>query len=256
VSPRRAPRRRRNRGFSLLIVFLLVGLMLAVAAPVLLTTQEDLAVAGQDRESLTSFYAAEYAVAQAKDWIAKQMQTVDPGLTNFPVSGWGPLLAVLATANEGCKSGPATLATAPIAPRMSWRDFNGPNGAKRPFTLGPGNAMFQFCIHNNSDDPAYLDVAGNTGTACSGKDGDSCDARDPLHYLAVDVWGAFPVDANTGQPLSGAAITHLAINIGPPTLRQLASVGSCSYSSVEGGCGSHSGNGGVVDTTVVNIPRQ
>jgi Tfp pilus assembly protein PilX len=257
VSPRKSIRRRRDRGFSLIVVFLLVVLMVGVAAQVLLSTQEDVAVSGQDRESLTSFYAAEYGVAQAKDWLEKQTQTLYPTLSNF--SDWNLVLGVLqpTAVLQGCKFGPSTLSANPITPRMTWQEYNGQNGVVSAYNLGGLHAMWKFCIHNNSDDPAYLDSAHNAdpGSNCSTAGvqpiaGDSCDGRDPLHYLTVDAWGAFPVDPVSLQPLPGASMTHLAVNIGTPAPRIVTGVGNCSY-HVEGGCGSHVSNGGAVDTTTV-----
>src|SRR5262245_15188111 len=82
----RRPRRRREGGFSLLIVFMLMMIMIGVAAGVALTTQEDLSVSGQDREQQMAFYAAEYAVARAKDYL-----TSSSVYSN--ATGWTPLLA-------------------------------------------------------------------------------------------------------------------------------------------------------------------
>ena len=56
-------------GFSLIVVFLLMILMLGVGGLVLLATRSDLQVAGFDRESSSTFYAAEAGSAFAKEWL-------------------------------------------------------------------------------------------------------------------------------------------------------------------------------------------
>ena len=253
--PIRSPRRRRDRGFSLLVVFMLMIVMVGIAATVILSTQQDLSVSGQDRESLQAFYAAEYGIAQAKDYLEKQVQTSIPNINNFSPNGWTPVLQVINTAGvqQGCATGPTGLPT-PISPRMGWQNYNTVGGTADPFAMMSGNVMWRYCIHNNSDDIAYLDSAGNAAAPCSGAVGDNCDGRDPLHLVTVEAWGAFPVDPATGTPLPGAALKHLAVNIGPPTARTPLALGNCGYSQ-EGGCGSHTGNGGNVDTTKIDTTQ-
>src|SRR5437773_10139221 len=63
--------RMRQRGFSLMVVFLLVMVMVALAGTVALSTQADLSTAGQGREARTTFYAAEYALAEGQAWMAE-----------------------------------------------------------------------------------------------------------------------------------------------------------------------------------------
>lgn len=225
---------------------MLVIVMIGVAGAVILSTQEDLAVSGQDREALTAFYAAEYGVAQAKDWLYGKALAQWTPITNF--NDWGAILVQLRSAGvqQGCLPTGGGNVTWPVQPRMAWQDYNKNSGggvSVDQFSLGPGNVMWRYCIHNNADDLAYLDTAGNVGAPCNGANGDTCDARDALHLVTVDAWGVFPVDAN-GVPLPGAALSHVAANIAPPLPNQLLAVGNCSY-GVEGGCGDHSGNGGV-----------
>lgn len=227
---------------------MLVIVMIGVAAAVILSTQEDLAVSGQDREALTAFYAAEYGVAQAKDWLAGKVKAQWPGGAQT-FTDWGPILAQVTPAGvtQGCTT-VGGVVKFPVTARMSPQDYNGLNGATGPtdvFTLGPGNVMWTYCIHNNADDVAYLDTAGNAGAPCNGATGDNCDARDALHLLTIDAWGYFPVDAtkNPPQPLPGAAVSHIAVNIPPPIPKPAVPIGNCSY-GVEGGCGAHSGNSG------------
>jgi type II secretory pathway pseudopilin PulG len=170
-------RRRRDGGFSLLVVFVLIIAMVGVAATVILSTQQDLSVAGQERESLQAFYAAEYAVAQAKDFLAGAAA----------VGGWTPVLAQInaAGATQGCATGPIN-----ATPRMAWSDLG-------------GNVRWRWCIHNNADDLAYLDPGGSAPPGCVGKTGDVCDERDPLHLVTIEAWS-----------LAGAAQSHLVVNVG------------------------------------------
>src|SRR5256885_5258374 len=201
------PRRRRDGGFSLLIVFRLFVVMVGVAATVIASTQQDLSVAGQDREALQAFYAAEHAVAQAKDFLAGAAAADGITQANFAAGGgWTPILAQLSAAGvtQGCATGPTN-----ATPRMAWSDFSG--GA---FTVGSGSVRWRFCIHNNAADVAYLDPGGASPAGCIGKSGDVCDERDPLHLVTIEAWGAFPVDPSTGQPVVGAAQAHLAVDVG------------------------------------------
>ena len=72
-APATRPLRRRQRGFALVIVFLILALMVGAAAALLLTTRTELAVATTERETASSFYAAEAAVAYGKDWLISRV---------------------------------------------------------------------------------------------------------------------------------------------------------------------------------------
>lgn len=186
-------RRRRDRGFSLLIVFMLITMMVGVAAAVILSTQQDLSVAGQDREALQSFYAAEYAVAQAKDFLAATLAGRGINAANFAAGGgWTPILTQVTAAGvpQGCATGPLN-ATA----RMAWQTLS-------------ASTRFTYCIHNNSDDIAYLDPGGSTPPGCVLLSADVCDQRDPLHLVTIEAWGG-----------SSTAQTHLAVDVGGVALR-------------------------------------
>jgi hypothetical protein len=243
--------RRRDRGFSLIVLFMLVIIMIGVAAAVMLSTQEDLAVSGQDREALTAFYSAEYGVAQAKDWLSAAIKAQWPIASSF--TDWGPILTTLRSpgVTQGCLPTTAGAMTWPVQPRMNWQEYNAAGGTSDPWpATGPGHVMWRFCIHNNADDIAYLDTAGDTGAPCNGATGDTCDAREgapgaALHTITVDAWGAFPVDPTTNPPtpLPGAAVAHVAVNLSPPVPKNTTPVGNCGY-GVEGGCGAHAGNSG------------
>ncbi|MSP61114.1 MAG: hypothetical protein EXR72_12365 [Myxococcales bacterium] len=138
MSPLRTPRRR-QRGFSLIVVFLLITLMVGVAAMVMLSSQSDLQIAGQDRESMTAFHAAEAGVAFAKDWLASKAPT--PGPTAFSV-------LLKSAAPELCQTG-ANVYLPGVKPNRPAQAYDTARGSS-----------FQFCIHNNPLDPAY---PGGTG---------------------------------------------------------------------------------------------
>jgi Tfp pilus assembly protein PilX len=189
--PRR--RRRRDRGFSLLVVFLLIIAMLGVAATVILSTQQNLSQAGQDREALQAFYAAENAVAQAKDHLAGAAAAAALTPANFAArGGWTAVLQPLAAdgAVEGCASGPVH-----ATPRMAWRELD-------------GGVRWRFCVHNDAGDLARLDPSGVAPASCAGVLAEACDARDPLHLVTIEAWGG-----------AGAAVTHLAVDVGDLALR-------------------------------------
>jgi hypothetical protein len=173
-------RRRRERGFSLMVVFLLVVVMLGVAGTVALSTQTDLAGAGRGREARVAFDAAEYALAAAEEWVASQPYDV--------VRGWSPLLS--SKAEELCRDVDGTAPGA--APTMRPRSFE-----PRFVTPVGDEIVWMFCVHNDAEDPAYLS-----------HEGDHDDARDPRHLIVVEAWGWY------GQPPKASA--HLTLTLGPP----------------------------------------
>ncbi|MFH2006385.1 MAG: hypothetical protein ABI333_07360 [bacterium] len=62
--------RRGQRGFSLIVIFLLLALMAAAATAVLLASRTDMRISGRHRESSLSFFSAEAGVAYAKQALA------------------------------------------------------------------------------------------------------------------------------------------------------------------------------------------
>jgi hypothetical protein len=200
VRPR--ARRSRQRGFSLLIVFMLILIMVGLAMGVVLATQQDLSIAGQDREQAQSLYAAEYAVAMAKAYLLST-----PNIYNAPGGpngGWTPLLkstdpnvqALLCQplVNYPNNTAPGiTPKTASVALPMP-APWTGPGGT------GPSPVTYQFCFHNNADDPAYLDPP------ATGPTGDNDDSREKLSLLVIEAYG-------TGF---NRAVTHLAVTVGGP----------------------------------------
>jgi type II secretory pathway pseudopilin PulG len=143
-------RRRRDRGFSLLVVLMLITVMAGVAGTVILSTQQDLSAAGQDREALAAFYAAEDGVAQAKAWLAAR-----PAKDDGAAGGWTAILGELDSAPEGCAGG---------------------TRARRDWTPLDASTRFTFCIHNDANDAAFVDPSGG-------------DERDPRHVITIEAWG-------------------------------------------------------------------
>jgi Tfp pilus assembly protein PilX len=160
----------RQRGFSLIVVFLLVIVMVGIATTVLVSTQADLQVAGVDRESSQTFYAAEAGIAWAKDWLSAQ--PVGTGST-----AWSGLLA--SDAVQLCL--PTTGAAPGIAPKsgqVSVPYYATPSGA-------PPLTSYQWCVHNNSADPNYQ------------KNPPTGDTADSDGILAIESYGYGPNNATT-----------------------------------------------------------
>lgn len=194
--------RSRQRGFSLLIVFMLIVIMVGLAMGVVLATQQDLSVAGQDREQAQSLYAAEYAVAMAKAYLG-----TTPGLYAPAPSGWTGLLTSADPTVQArlCQPLPQyPNSTAPgTLPKAAPANLPSP----MPGWLLPAGAptfpvTWQYCLHNNADDPNYLDP-NPAGTPT----GDVSDARDRLTLLVIEAYGTGP----------NGATTHLAVTIAGPT---------------------------------------
>ncbi len=177
---------------------MLILIMVGLAMGVVLATQQDLSIAGQDREQAQSLYAAEYAVAMAKAYLL-----TTPNVYN---SGWTPLLTsadpnVQARLCQPSVNFPNSVAPGttpkvgnPPQPMAAW---NPPQGSA--LTASP--VTWQYCFHNNADDPAFLDPA------ATGPTGDTDDSRDPLTMLVIEAYG-------TGF---NRAVTHLAVTIRGPT---------------------------------------
>jgi type II secretory pathway pseudopilin PulG len=191
--------RSRQRGFSLLIVFMLIVIMVGLAMGVVLATQQDLSVAGQDREQAQSLYAAEYAVATAKAYLLSTpslfggnwnplLQTVDPNVQKLLCD---PTAAGASYPNNPI---PSTVPKPANSPQMmpGWLPVG---------TATISDFTFQYCFHNNADDPNYLDPAG-------APIGDTTDGpRDKLTLLVIEAYGT----------ATNGAKTHLAVTIGAPS---------------------------------------
>ena len=139
--------RNRQRGFTLIVIFLLVILMVGMAATVLMSSQTDLQIAGQDRESTIAFYAAETGIAYGKDWLSANSHGA-PG-----PSAWNAIL----NSNVAQLCGPNPNLYQPGVVPQTLRqpyDFNAPQ-----------QIFYNFCIHNNPLDPSW---AGGFGSKVDG----------------------------------------------------------------------------------------
>ena len=232
-------RRSRQRGFSLLTVFMLMALMITTAGMMLWTTQGGIAVTGIGREQTLALEAAEYSVARAKALISSQ----SPALFNS-TTGWTPLLTSSSTAITDvlCANAAGNTATAPGTTVKTatnpWNNlFVDASGIQ---IVGAAAAQWRFCIHNNADDPHYLDTVGNTPPNVA--NGEINDQRDPQHLLAIEGYGTGP---------NGAA-AHVTVLVGTPTL-SAPTGGGDSYAQ-EGGGATHSGSAGTSEsgTTVTS----
>lgn len=207
---RRPLRRRRDRGFSLLIVFLLMITMVGVAGLVANSTQQDLGVSGQERETKQAFFAAEYAIAEAKDFLSTA------GFSQ--TTGWTGLLG--AAGNQLCN--PAGGTAPGTQPKVAF-------ARKTLYAATAGNIEYNWCLHNNRDDPGYMFPPGGV------PNGDTTD-DEPAHLLTIEGYGWAP----------NGATSRITATVGGPTTT--SGGGSC-YSQ-EGGCGGHSGSTGATETGV------
>jgi Tfp pilus assembly protein PilX len=205
-------RRRRDAGFSLLVVFMLIAAMVGLSAGAVLTTQKELHVAASDREGRLALGAAEVAVAQGKAWLASRSYD--------PTTGWTALLTDPTAANYLCApvTGGATPGTTPKTANVATDLQMAPDGSVL--------SRWQFCVHNNADDPAYLDVSHNSPAGAPR--GDVDDSRDPKHQLTVEAFGYGP----------NQAAVHLRVTVQAPTLSTTSS--SNAYAQ-EGGGAQHLG---------------
>jgi Tfp pilus assembly protein PilX len=138
------PHRHRQRGFTLIIIFLLIILMVGVAATVMLSSQTYLGISGQDREATVAFYAAETAVAYAKDLL----RAVGP-----QTSGNGAWTPTLTPATAPTWRGVSALC---INPPSANAPATTPNPAATPVVFDSvTNSRFTFCIHNNALDSNF-----------------------------------------------------------------------------------------------------
>jgi hypothetical protein len=166
----------RERGFSLMIVFLLVMVMVGLAGTVALSTQTDLSQAGQGREHKTAFYAAEYALAEGQAWLAAQDRE------SVLTSGAAELCLGASGAQPGER------------PQTAPRGFH-----PRFVTSGGDEIRWSFCVHNDAADPAYLSHSG-----------DRDDSRDPLHRLVIEGYGFY------GNPPKSTAHLALTVGGSQP----------------------------------------
>lgn len=202
--------RRSERGFSLLVVFVLMVAMVGMAGLVATSTQQDLSISGQDREAKMAFYAAEYGVAQAKDFLSTA------GFSQ--TTGWQTLLAgggiQLCNPVGGAQPGTQPKSTFP---------------KKAFYTAGTNTIEYNWCLHNNRDDPGYMFPPGGVAN------GDTTD-NEPAHLLTIEAFGYAPFGATS----------RITATIGGPT----TTTGGGNCYSQEGGCGGHTGSTGATETGV------
>jgi Tfp pilus assembly protein PilX len=242
VTKSRPARRRRDRGFSLLVVFMLIIVMVGAAATVMLSTQQDLSVAGQDREALQAFYAAEYAVAQAKDYLTGLSTVFWTGTT----TGWTGLLS--SGIPQLCKTSGIAMPTGPASPVQlqagdpfsdAWKIQTGTTSS---FFIGNSTVQWAWCVHNDAEDLSYINTALNSG----GATGDTSDVNDPYHQVVIEAFGQIvPQGVTSPVPLAKA---HITVYVGPPG--GVPSVmANCSYGQ-GGGCAAKTDNGGAQEQNI------
>ncbi len=112
-----------QRGFSLVVVFLILSLMAAAALAVLVTARSDIRVSGHERLRSVAFYAAEAGLAYAKADLTTRWS---------PSSLWTPVLS-----NSAYRRGIT----------RDYR-FGGSNGV--PII----RARYTYRVQNNPDDPS------------------------------------------------------------------------------------------------------
>jgi hypothetical protein len=206
---------------------MLIIVMVGAAAAVMVSTQQDLSVSGQDREQLQAFYAAEFAIAQAKDYLA-----TNPAVLNF--TDWSPIFTPGANPFV-CTRTPLDTTGHPLLPPRdagAWVDFQNPAFFVSGGAAGAAKAQYRFCFHNDPEDFNY-------GNANAGN-GDLAD--DGSHLLTIEGYGQVIPSAGT-NPLA-MATAQVWVVIAKPT-GQPTALSNC-YSQ-EGGCGGHSANGGAQD---------
>ena len=231
--------RRRDRGFSLLIVFMLIIVMVGAAATVILSTQQDLSVAGQDREALQAFYAAEYAVASAKDQLTFFNASYWSSAT-----GWTPLLSSGIAELCAPSSSPTTTPGTSPSTNDGWKEFMGGKAwvnSESGGSTGSGpRVQYRWCVHNDPEDIAYADPS----VLVKGETADTSDAHDTgRNYIVIEGYGRVTDNAAA----TDLAIGHVWVTVGAPS--GTLSVPANCYSQ-EGGCGAHQGNGGTAEQNV------
>ncbi len=205
--------------------------MTGTAIGVLVASQSDLNLAGVGREQQMALYAAEYAVARAKGFIASQQ--VAPFNA---VNGWNGLLqspdpavqATLCQTTVGAAQ-PGTAVNAAFVPvPASLYTIADRSGTP----ISGQNITWSYCVHNNAEDPGYLAPA--TAGVFTGNTDDS---RDPQHLIVIEGYGRAPNNAQV----------HLSVHVGVPTLNTTGGVQSYAQ---EGSGAAHTGQGGASEAGI------
>lgn len=207
------PRRRRQRGFSLIIVFLIVLVMVGISAAVMLTTQGDIQVTGHEREAAIALYAAEAGIAWGQQWVYRfaENRTDRPAWLTYVTAQSGAAASSFCTAPR--------IAGPPIAPTQlptpsSTLNYAPDGSSPQPISgqlviYDPvRGGSFQWCVHNNALDPSFT-VNKGVGLPYNCQTPNQCD-RDNI--ITIESYGFGP----------NGATAHLAVDISyynPPTGR-------------------------------------
>lgn len=195
---------------------MLMMVMSGTAISVLLASQTDLNLSGVTREQQMALYAAEYGVARAKSLIASQTLLPPWNAT----SGWNPLLTttdptllaalcdpVVGVPLAGATPGLMPKAAHPISLFYTLTDKSG-----NPAPQGQGqDVSWNFCIHNNADDPGYLNP-----TVVGVYTGNTDDSRDSQHLIVIEAYGYAP----------NGAFVQLSVTTGNPSMNATGGTGS------------------------------
>ena len=134
----------------------------------------------------------------------------------------------------------------PGAPRPGTK----PNAALNPatdlyFYPQGGKTQWSFCLHNNADDPAYIDSSVYSVAPGGVPQGDTNDGLDPLGLLVIEGYGSM-FESTTATIASATA--HVAVTITQPKLN-----GGSGYDSYaqEGPGAAHTGSSNANETGVV-----
>lgn len=182
--PTRALTWRPQRGSSIIVIFLVLSVMSALALAVLLTTRTDIKVSGYDRESSVAFAAAEAGIAYGKSYLTTQWNTT---------TGWTTLLQ-------------SSAATTGVT-----QTYNFGGTAGMPLV----RARYRYWFVNNSTDPSGLATVDTDGRVIIMATGDALDPSGATVVATATVQLEVTYDAATqgkadyqgqqNQDVSGAA---------------------------------------------------
>lgn len=200
---RSSSRRGRQRGFSLIVVFLLIIVMVGVSSAVMLSAQGDLQVSGHDREGAAALYAAEAGVAWAQWFLSRY---ANPGQKwDTVIHSPDPAVQAAYCAAPGGNLGAPHPWTA-LPPAVAPAAASTPGQQAAPL---PGTAVlyddvrgvtYQWCIHNNALDPNY--GMGAIPLA-------SADTSDGDNIVTIESYGWY----GRGTLAAASASAHLTVDV-------------------------------------------
>ena len=194
-------RRRNQRGFSLIVVFLLILVMAGVSSSVVLSTQGDLQISGHDRESAAALYAAEAGVAWAEWYLYRfPVPMLAGSWTAFLTSVDPAVRAAFCVAAPGVPPGlrPFTgIPASPSVPSVPGQFQAPPPGSPVVYDATRG-ISYQFCIHNNALDPAFAPAGNPAG-----------DLNDTDNIITIESYGWY----GTGTLATGSASAHVTVDV-------------------------------------------